>query len=141
PGDRASCLTSVSYQTALAALDPDATLDTTQAPQSPAEAVKRLMGKVSVKADEELLRHYPSSWPARLVGATPSGKREKLVVHVPGDPERPFDELQVAAKFWRVTTRILGERSAESLLRRCLAALDQAPGALLAEIDAARSVV
>jgi 2-methylcitrate dehydratase PrpD len=116
-GDRTSFLTSVPYQMALAAIDPDATLDTTHMPEKLPEAISGFMAKISVKADEDLLRHYPESWPARLV------------------------ELQVSAKFWRVTTRILGMRSAESLLRRCLAALDQAPGTLLSEIDAARSVV
>jgi 2-methylcitrate dehydratase PrpD len=141
PGDRASCLTSVSYQVALAAIDPDATLDTAQTPEKVPEAITDLMAKISVNADEDLVRHYPQSWPAWLAVATSSGKREKLVLHVPGDPERPFDELQVAAKFWRLTTRILGERAAENLLRRCLAALDEGPGALIEAIDGARSVV
>ena len=141
PGDRTSCLTSVSYQVALAALDPDATLDTAQVRETLPEAIGGFMAKISVRADEELLRHYPRSWPARLAVATSSGKREKLVLHIPGDPERPLDELQVAAKFWRSTTRILGEPAAENLLRRCLAALDEGPGALLEAIDGVRSVV
>jgi 2-methylcitrate dehydratase PrpD len=141
PGDRTSCLTSVPYQMALAALEPDATLDTSQVRETLPEAIAGFMSKISVKADEELLRHYPRSWPARLAVTTPSGKREKVVLHVPGDPERPFDELQVAAKFWRLTTRILGERAAENLLRRSLGALDGAPGALLEAIDGTRSVV
>jgi len=141
PRDRTSCLTSVPYQMALAVIDPDATLDTTQTPEKLPEAITGLMAKISVNADEELARHYPESWPARLVVTTPSGKRERLVLHVPGDPERPLDELQVAAKFWRLTTRILGERPAENLLRRCLAALDEGPGALVEAIDGARSVV
>jgi 2-methylcitrate dehydratase PrpD len=141
PGDRNSCLTSVSYQMALAALDPNATVSLAQASEGVPEDVKEFMAKISVRADEELLQHYPRSWPARLAVATSSGKREKLVLHVPGDPERPFDELQVAAKFWRLTTRILGERAAENLLRRCLAVLDDGPAALVEAIDGARSVV
>jgi len=141
PGDRASCLTSVSYQIALAALDPNATHGLAPAAEAVPENMKGFMAKISVKADEELLRHYPKSWPARLVVATASGKREKLVLHVPGDPERPSDELQVAAKFWRLTTRILGERAAENLLRRGRAALDERPGALVEAIDGAWSVV
>ena len=141
PRDRTSCLTSVAYQMALAAIDPDATLDTTQTPEKLPEAITGLMAKISVNADEDLARHYPHSWPARVVVTTPSGKRERLVLHVPGDPERPLDELQVAAKFWRLTTRVLGERAAENLLRRCLAALDEGPRGLLEAIDAARSAV
>ncbi|HMG60277.1 MAG TPA: MmgE/PrpD family protein [Burkholderiales bacterium] len=137
PRDRASHLTSVSYQMAVAALAPEAMLDIEQAPDGIPERIQTFMTKVSVKADEELLRHYPKSWPAKLVVSVPSGKREKLVLHVPGDPERPFGESQVAAKFRRVVVPVVGERAAETLLPRSLAVLDEAPGSLLSEIDRA----
>jgi len=137
-GERASYLTSVSYQMALAALDPDATIDVRQTPESVPGGIRDLMAKISVRAEEDLLRHYPKSWPARLVVATSDGEREKLVLHVPGDPERPFDESQVAAKFRRVLVPIVGERAAESLLVCSLAVLDEAPSALLSQIDRAQ---
>jgi len=63
------------------------------------------------------------------------GKRDKLVLHVPGDPESPFDESRVADKFRKVTTPVAGERAAGRLLERCLNALDEGPAALLGEID------
>ena len=137
PRDRASHLTSVAYQMALAAFTPDAALDIKQAPDAVSEEIRNFMSRVTVKADEDLLKHYPKSWPARLLVATPSGKREKLVLHVPGDPERAFDELQVAEKFRRVTVPVSGERAADALLSRSLGALDESPHALLAEIERA----
>ena len=136
-GDRASHLTSVAYQMALAALAPEGALDVKEAPKAVSEKIRIFMSRVTVKADEELLRHYPKSWPARLVVSVPSGKHEKLVLHVPGDPERPFDELQVSKKFRRVTAPVSGKRTADRLLSRSLGALDVSPKALLAEIERA----
>ncbi|HYS76275.1 MAG TPA: MmgE/PrpD family protein [Burkholderiales bacterium] len=138
PGDRASHLTSVSYQMALAALAPDALFDVKQAPERVSGEIGAFMAKVTVKADDDLLRHYPKSWPARLRVTTPREKHEKLVIHVPGDPERLFDETQVAAKFRRVVTPSIGEHAADDLLRLSLAVLDgeqDVPQALLAQIE------
>jgi 2-methylcitrate dehydratase PrpD len=101
------------------------------------------MAKVSVKADDDLLHHYPKSWPARLGVTTPTGKHERLVIHVPGDPERPFDEREVAAKFRRTTAASIGERAADDLLRLSLTVLDgdeDAPRALLAQIERAATL-
>ena len=135
PGDRASHLTSVAYQMALAAFAPDAALDVKQAPDAVSEEIRNFMSRVTVKPDEDLLHHYPKSWPAKLVVSVPSGKREKLVLHVPGDPERPFDEPQVAAKFRRVTAPLVGVRAADALFSHSLAVLEGSAEALLAEIE------
>ena len=142
PGDRASHLTSVAYQMALAAFTPDAALDVKQVPDAISEKIRNFMSRVTVEADEDLLGHYPKSWPARLVVVTPGGKSEKLVLHVPGDPERPFDEPQVAAKFRRVTAVVLSEGAADDLLRFSLAALDEGSGtrSLLGKIERACAV-
>jgi 2-methylcitrate dehydratase PrpD len=117
-GDRGSYLTSLPHQVAIAALGPGAGT----------EEIDRFMAKVSVAADDALLQAYPKAWPARVVVTTSSGEREKLALHVPGDPERPFDELQVAAKFWRLTAPLVGERATESALRLGFAALDAEDG-------------
>jgi 2-methylcitrate dehydratase PrpD len=143
PGERMSYLTSAPYQVALAGLDPDANLDLRQAQNGLPQAVERFMAKISVVPDPDLLRHYPQCWPARLVVETAKGRREKLVLHVPGDPERPFDELQIAVKFWRLTSPLVGERSTEDLLRLSLAALDgeNGPSVLLEAIERAVAAV
>ena len=138
PGERSSHLTSLPYQLALSALDPRAALDL-----EPGEVTAEIAGfmkRISVSADEELLRHYPRAWPARLAVATPAGKRERLVIHVPGDPERPLEEAQLAAKFLLLTTPIVGERAADRLLQRSLAATEEGPAALLEGIDGASTV-
>jgi 2-methylcitrate dehydratase PrpD len=137
PGDRASHLTSASYQIALAAFAPDALFDLKQAPERVSGEIGAFMAKVAVKADDDLLRHYPKSWPARLEITTPREKHERLVIHVPGDPERPFDEPQVAEKFRRLVAPFLGDRAADDLLRLSLAALDEKGAALslLGEIE------
>ncbi|HTQ74031.1 MAG TPA: MmgE/PrpD family protein [Burkholderiales bacterium] len=139
PGERTSHLTSVPYQMALFAFDQNASLDPRQARDSLPRAMERFMARISVQADEDLARHYPRCWPAWIAVDTPRGPWEKLVLHVPGDPERPFDELQVAAKFWRLTGHLLGEGPAETLLRLALAAIDGEGGAtaLLEAIDRA----
>lgn len=141
-GERMSHLTSVAYQLGLAAFAPEKTLDINQIADGAPDEVRTFMDRVTVKADDELMRHYPKSWPARLEATTPEGTRERLVVHVPGDPERPFDESQVAAKFRRVTAHIIGERAADELLRAGLAALDQDgdPKKLLSKIEGACAV-
>jgi 2-methylcitrate dehydratase PrpD len=114
---------------ALAAFAPEAVFDVEQAPSGISDRLQAFMARISVKADEGLLQYYPKSWPARLEVATPSGKHERLVIHVPGDPQRPFDEPQVAAKFRRVTAPLIGERAADDLLRFSLAALGEDGGA------------
>jgi len=137
PGERMSYLTSVQYQMALVALDPNASIDVKQARGSLPQAIEQFMARISVDADEDLLQYYPRSWAASLVVETAKGGHRKLIRHVPGDPERPFDELQIAVKFWRLTAPLVGERSTEELLRLSLAALDAdgGPGALLEAIE------
>jgi 2-methylcitrate dehydratase PrpD len=141
-GDRASHLTSVSYQMALAAFVPEALFDVEKAPERVSGEMGAFMAKVTVKADDDLLHHYPKAWPARLEVTTPGGARERLVIHVPGDPQRPFDESQVAAKFRRVVVPSIGEGAAGDLLRSGLAALDEDCGVrmLLGKIERACAV-
>jgi 2-methylcitrate dehydratase PrpD len=139
PGERTSFLTSVSYQMALAAFEPDASIDPRQARDVLTPEIGQLMARVSAVHDEDLLRHFPESWPALVSVETSGGRRDKLVLHVPGDPERPFDALQVATKFWRLVEPLLGEHAADDVLRRSFAALDGegGPAALLEAIDRA----
>ena len=128
PGERMSYLTSVSYQMALYAFDPNASLDPRQVRDTLPREMEQFMARILVRSDEDLLRHYPRSWPALLSVDTAKGSRERLVLHVPGDPERAFDEFQVAAKFWRITGPLVGEHRTEDLLRRSYAALDDKDG-------------
>jgi 2-methylcitrate dehydratase PrpD len=124
---------------AQSAFDPEASLDPAQVRDGLPPEMEAFLARISVRPDEDLLRHYPRSWPALLSVETANGRREKLVLHVPGDPERAFDELQVAAKFRRLARPLLGERATEELLRLALGALegDRGGKALLEAIDGA----
>jgi len=138
PGDRASHLTSVQYHLALAACDPEALWDVGHSPAAVAPDVQDFMGRISVAADAALLAHYPKAWPARIAVRTPEGIREQTVIHVPGDPQRPFDERAVCDKFRRVTGRLDASASA-NLLERCRTAFEAPRWAadLIAEISRA----
>jgi 2-methylcitrate dehydratase PrpD len=82
-----------------------------------------------------LLAHYPTAWPARIAVRASRGVQEKTVIHVPGDPQRPFDERAVCDKFRRVTAGLDPSRAAR-LLERCCAAFEAPrwPVDLIAEI-------
>lgn len=130
PGNRASFLTSLPYQLALAALRPDEMLDLDQAAGQSLPQVQAFMARVRVTADEALLADYPSAWPARLVVMTASGRHEHDVHDVPGDPARPFTEADVRKKFKRCVASCLDEDAAERLWRSSLTVL-QSRDALL----------
>jgi 2-methylcitrate dehydratase PrpD len=129
-GDRASHLTSLPYQMALAALAPEAAYEAGQAPAAVPEPVATLMGKVIVTQNERLLARYPKVWPAHVRVATRSGEtREREVEYVPGDVRRPFDSAQVKEKFHRFVAPALGREGSETMLALAAAALDHAGGA------------
>jgi 2-methylcitrate dehydratase PrpD len=140
PGDRASHLTSVQYHLALAACDPAALMDVGHSRAVPTPDIQDFMRKVCVVADAALLAHYPKAWPARIALHTPQGMREHTVIHVPGDPQRPFDERDICDKFRHVVARLDAARAVR-LLERCRAAFEAPrwPPDLLTEITQAET--
>jgi len=137
-GDRFSHLTSVQYQMAVAALAPDLAygLDGPAGAVSPAFAA--FMARIQVRAEESLLtagrpeEAYPKVWPAHVT-VTASGRRERTVTHVPGDPSRPFGEADLKAKFVRVVAPLLDRDRAEAEFAAALSALER-PAAFIREI-------
>jgi 2-methylcitrate dehydratase PrpD len=137
-GDRASYVTSLPYQMAVAVLQPERTLDI-GAPPTPDDRLQAFMGRINVVADESLLAGYPAAWPARVTVGTAQGRREKLVRHVPGDPDRALGEAAVARKFHRLVAPVLGEGEAGAAWEAVRSAL-QSPDALLSVTRALRAV-
>jgi 2-methylcitrate dehydratase PrpD len=136
PGDRASFLTSLPYQMAIAVLEPEMTFDVGQSPAAVPEPVAALMAKVTVTQNERLLARYPKVWPAHVRVATRSGEtHEQEVEYVPGDVRVPFDMTQLEEKFRRFVTPVLGGAGAARLLALAAAALDE-PDAPLRLFDA-----
>lgn len=99
PGDRASYLTSLPYQLALAALQPDTIADLNLKANVSASEIQSFVARVKVIGDQGLLTDYPARWPACVVVTTPSGQRESRVDHVPGDPTRPLQRADIENKF------------------------------------------
>jgi len=130
-GDRASHLTSLPYQMAVAVLMPDAAFDVAQSPDSIPGPIAALMAKVKVTPNERLLARYPRVWPAHVRVATASGTvHEKEVEHVPGDVRLPFDDLQVRDKFRRFSVPVAGAEAAARLAALAATSLDQERAAL-----------
>src|SRR5258705_13305680 len=89
-GDRASFLPSLPYRLALAALAPHAAWDVGQAGTDVPGPIRAFMDRVAVAPDDALLSNFPSRWPARIEVMTSSGRYERTVTDVPGDPSPPF---------------------------------------------------
>jgi 2-methylcitrate dehydratase PrpD len=116
PGDRASYLTSLPYNMAVAALAPQLADALSPSAEDVPEAVHALMQRIVVEPDDSLLADYPRTWAACVTVKTATGDREKRVTSVPGDPSRPFGEKEVTAKFRRFVTPVAGEARSGALL-------------------------
>jgi 2-methylcitrate dehydratase PrpD len=124
-GDRASHLTSVQYQMALAAHHPELAYDVGQSPASLPSDLATFMKRITVEgADALLANNYPAAWPARISVATPAGTMERIVMHVPGDPAEPFDLHRVMDKFRQVVAPVLSAEQADGLAKRAVASLN-----------------
>jgi len=103
-----------------------------------ARAISSFMDRVVVEADERLLAEFPRQWSARIEVESPIGKERRLVAHVPGDPQRPFDAAAVQDKFIRFAGPAVGAPAAKELLNRALSLLDGriTPAQLMVDIEA-----
>jgi 2-methylcitrate dehydratase PrpD len=125
-GDRASFMTSLPYQMAIALLEPKAQFALSPPPAMASPAVQSLMSRITVVADDGLLPHYPAQWPARISVVTSQGRQETLVRHVPGDPARPMSQTSLKEKFDRLVAPVLGDEATSPLWRTAIEALSSA---------------
>jgi 2-methylcitrate dehydratase PrpD len=138
-GDRFSRLTSVQYQLAIAALQPDAAYDVSGV-GNVAPAVRALMGKIKVSADESLMPGFPAAWQAAVRVHIGEKVTQKKVTQIPGDPGRPFGEREVTGKFHALADGLIGASRVEQLIAATRRMLDggMTPAHLLTAIgDAA----
>ncbi len=98
PGDRASYLTSLPYQLAIAALQPGKRADLNGRADVSSAEIQSFMARVKIIGNQELLADYPKRWPARVILSTSSRREERRVDAVPGDPERPMQTADVENK-------------------------------------------
>jgi 2-methylcitrate dehydratase PrpD len=129
PGDRASYLTSLPYQLAAAALQPAEVAGLDLAVDTPLPALQSFVACVKVVSDEALLTYYPKQWPARIVVTTTSGRHERRVDHVPGDPARPFQRADVEKKIRDFAAPVVGD-GVGPILESALTAVEARPSLL-----------
>jgi 2-methylcitrate dehydratase PrpD len=135
PGDRASYLTGVQYNMAIAAVAPELADVLSPVAEQVPDAVHALMCKITVEPDEGLAADYPRVWPAHVTVTTGARTVERRVDFVPGDPSRAFTADRVEAKFRRFVAPAIGQAKAEGMLQAALALVDGgSPGALLQQI-------
>ena len=89
--------------------------------------LRQLMSKVEMVVDPSLDKDYPAKWPAVVRIATRSGMKLVANVEYPkGDPENPLSREELCGKFTGMSSPIIGQARAESLLDRVLG-LDRLP--------------
>lgn len=92
PADRLGSIASVQYQVAAGLVRPEVLDDVVRAAVRDEEAVRALVGRVTVAACPELTARYPSRWGARVELWTPDGAHaERKVLEPRGSAPRPLD--------------------------------------------------
>jgi 2-methylcitrate dehydratase PrpD len=136
-GNRSSLLTSLPYCLAVAALDPEAAFTLAPPSGEVPPNIRAFMARIEVAPATELMANFPRQWPARVEVTTPAGRRECVVAHVPGDPQRPFDGAAVQEKFRRFAGPAVGAEVATRVLDRALGLLNGQTNAaqLMQDID------
>jgi 2-methylcitrate dehydratase PrpD len=79
--------------------------------------VGSLMGKVKVIGEIELDRYYPQSWPGRVRISLTNGSAHTREIIIPkGEEENPMSAQEVEEKFLSLTTPVLGDAKAKSVI-------------------------
>jgi 2-methylcitrate dehydratase PrpD len=125
-GDRASFLTSLHYHMAAAALAPEAAYVLGAAEHLPREFAD-FMSLIKVSPADGLPPEYPKAWPAKITVTTTTGRHERTVTHVPGDPGRPSGEANLRTKFHKLVAPVPADQ-ADEMFTRALEALDEPSG-------------
>lgn len=134
-GDRFSQLTSMQYQMAVAAIAPDMAYRLSAPPGPTSPDLLFFMERIKVRAEDSLLTAgYPQAWPAHVTVTTRTKRHDRGVIHVPGDPARPFGEDGLKAKFLPVVAPALKDDTAEQMFALALRGIDD-PAGTVAEIE------
>jgi 2-methylcitrate dehydratase PrpD len=110
-GSRLQATSSVQYQIALAAIDPDGPVDFRHEQINTGAQVTAMMDKVKVEPLPELNSYYPLTWPAR-VSVTAGGQTyQKESLYPKGDHRNPMNWDEVKGKFKNAAGPAMGESS------------------------------
>jgi 2-methylcitrate dehydratase PrpD len=80
-------------------------------------AIRNLMSKISLRADEEMTARFPNMRSARVAITMQDGRRfEHFQPHRKGDPEAPLSDAELNDKFHELTSPVIGRQAAAQLL-------------------------
>ncbi|MDE3074363.1 MAG: MmgE/PrpD family protein [Chloroflexota bacterium] len=119
PSHRLASIISVQYQLALAAYHRRELRDVLRPVLHDDPSFAAFMGKIRVQPDEELARHYPRAWPAKLEISTGAGRVSRQVEHTIGDPDAPFSWNDAIQKFEDVAGQFLTPAVTAKLAAAC----------------------
>jgi 2-methylcitrate dehydratase PrpD len=124
---RIARITSAAYNLALAAYRPDELSEVSRINLTADPRIATFMGRVQVLPDDELSKHYPQRWPARLDVVLKNGQsRSVTVLDAPGDPpSRELDAAVALEKFHRIADEAVGRQRAIELASACLGSTER----------------
>ena len=131
PGNRLESLTSVAYQMALAAFDPDRLFDCGRDDLRKDEETAGFMAKVVLREDSLLTAAFPAEWGGGVRIVWRGGRAQQLTIRDPeGSARRPLDWAALNRKAWRLMSASgLNPGLLEPLQQDCEALATRAHGA------------
>jgi len=110
---------SLPYCVAVSLVDGEYTLRQLDEPRWTAPDVKAMLAKVRCVHDPALDGGFPARRPARITVVTSDGSRcEKQIDFPKGDPRDPMTDEDIAAKFRRLSSGVLGADAQERVIER-----------------------
>jgi 2-methylcitrate dehydratase PrpD len=118
PGSQASLPGSGQYVMAATAIRGRMDLDSFSDEFVRNEEMQSLSGRVTVKAEPELDRHFPKYWPGRVRVQTVSGQLRAEEVIIPkGESGNPMSPNEIETKFMSLAAPILGDEKSRELIQ------------------------
>jgi 2-methylcitrate dehydratase PrpD len=104
PRSRQESFANLRYLFGLAAFAPDGLYDVARDNLRVDSRFEALAQRIRIAPSEELARHFPRHWPAKVSVTDQQGRPYAIeILHAPGDPETPLRWDSLVEKFHRVT--------------------------------------
>lgn len=119
PDSRDTADHSIAYVIAIALLDGDVSKESYNDSKLRDPQLRTILDKMTLRERPDFTKKFPSSWPCRIEiktksGAVKSAELEYFLGHV----KNPLSDDQVAGKFRKLSTSILGSKRVETILSK-----------------------
>jgi 2-methylcitrate dehydratase PrpD len=115
-GNRLDAISSLQYQIALAAINPEALLDPKREHVIRDDSILSLMRKVNVIGNAELSSYYPATWPARVEVAYSGQVFTHEMLYPPGDYRNRLGWDKVINKFRKAADTTLKQPAIDEII-------------------------